>query len=90
MITQVHYLRPSFGLHDLDLWKDGLCGMNNNVHASSAMSAPTVTAEEAAAMQRDLASRYAVLRSFRLYSYYLLAMVTTSFAYTDCWYWGCS
>jgi hypothetical protein len=55
---QVHYLRPSFGLHDLDLWKDGLCGMNNNVHASSAMSAPTVTAEEAAAMQRDLASRY--------------------------------
>ncbi len=62
----MHYLRPSFGLHDLDLWKDGLCGMNNNVHASSAMSAPTVTADEAAAMQRDLASRWAVCFDYPL------------------------
>lgn len=54
---QVHYLRPSFGLHDLELWKDGLCGLNNNVHATSTMTAPTVTSAEAAAIQADLHSR---------------------------------
>jgi hypothetical protein len=55
--AQVHYLRPSFGLHDLELWKDGLCGLNNNVHATSTMSAPTATAAEAAAIQSDYYAR---------------------------------
>jgi hypothetical protein len=57
--AQVHYLRPSFGLHDLELWKDGLCGLNNNVHATSTMSAPTATAAEVAAIQSDYYARLA-------------------------------
>jgi hypothetical protein len=39
------------------LWKDGLCGLNNNVHATSTMSAPTATAAEAAAIQSDYYAR---------------------------------
>jgi hypothetical protein len=54
---QVHYLRPAYGLHDLDMWKEGLCGMNSNVVAACSLSAPVVSPYEAIAIQRDLHNR---------------------------------
>lgn len=56
-VLQVHYLRPCYGLHDLELWKDGLCGLNNNVHCASSMTAPSVTFAEATAVHQDLHHR---------------------------------
>lgn len=55
---QAHFLRPCYGLHDLELWKDGICGLNCNVHASANMAAPTVTLSEAATIHNDLHNRY--------------------------------
>jgi hypothetical protein len=55
--VQVHFLRPCYGLHDLELWKDGICGLNCNVHASSNLAAPSVTLSEAATIQKDLHNR---------------------------------
>jgi len=53
-------------LHDLELWKDGICGLNCNVHASANLAAPSVTLSEAATIHNDLHNRYVVINAFIL------------------------
>ncbi|KAJ1432810.1 Myotubularin-like phosphatase domain-containing protein [Ochromonadaceae sp. CCMP2298] len=48
----LHYLRPSYALHDLALWRDGLGSFSVNNH-----SPPALSLLEASAMQHDLHSR---------------------------------
>jgi hypothetical protein len=58
-VLQVHYVRPRCNKHDLELWRDGLCGMNNNLLLISSLTAPSITSNEAHWMGVDRRIRLA-------------------------------